>query len=115
MHTTQEERISHYKTIQLDNRDAEHLIIECLRSDVITATQLPRVLNEWDRPSHEEFGDPTAWRLFNAFTENLRGRGQLAKLPRTTQKLHAVMDGFCGFGLRGELKDIEDVEVMEAA
>ncbi len=115
MHTTQEQRIEHYKTVQLDNRDAEHLIVESLRSDVITATQLPRVVDEWDHPSHEDFGDPTAWRLFNAFTENLRGRGQLAKLPRTTQKLHAIMDGFCGFGLHGQLKDIEDAEIMEAA
>jgi hypothetical protein len=115
MHTTQENRIEHYKTTQLDNRDAEHLIIECLRADVITTTQLPRVVKEWDRPSHEEFGDPTAWRLFNAFTENLRGRGQLAKLPRATQRLHSVMDGFCGFGLSDQLKDIEDAEIMEAA
>lgn len=118
MHTTQEERITHYKDTQIDNRDAEHLIIECLRADVITTTQLPRVVKEWDHPSHEEFGDPTAWRLFNAFTENLRGRGQLAKLPRTTQRLHSVMDGFCGFGsptLRQQLGDIKDAEIMEAA
>lgn len=118
MHTTQEERIAHYQSTQIDNRDAEHLIIEALRKDIITTTQLPRVVSEWDRPSHEDFGDPTAWRLFNAFTENLRGRGQLARLPRTTQRLHAVMDGFCGFGsptLKDQLGDIEDAEIMEAA
>ena len=46
------------------------------------ATRLPAVLREWREPRHPEFREGrTAWRLFNAFTEALKGIGS-AFTPR---------------------------------
>jgi hypothetical protein len=57
------------------------------------------VLREWRAPRHNEFraGGRTAWRLFNAFTEGLKGN--LDALPRRTQALHGLLDGACGLAV----------------
>jgi hypothetical protein len=39
----------------------------------------------------------TAWRLFNAFTEALKGN--LDVLPRRTQALHDLLDTTCGLAV----------------
>ena len=64
---------------------------------VLPASRLPVLLEEWRRPRHREFteGGRTAWRLFNAFTEAIKGRN-LAVLPKRTQVLHGLMDSACG-------------------
>src|SRR5438067_230883 len=67
-------------------------------ASVVPLTRLPAVLAEWREPRHPEFRDgKTAWRLFNAFTEGLKGN--LDALPRRTQALHGLMDAACGLVL----------------
>jgi len=44
-------------------------MVEAIRSRVLTASRLPKVLEAWERPQHPEFAPRTAWPLFNAFTE----------------------------------------------
>lgn len=115
MHRSQEERIAMYQEAALDNRDAEHLIIEFLRAKIITTSQVEKVVNAWDT---NEIYEPTAWRLFNNVTEQLKGRGGLAMLPRRTQALHGLLDSFTGFAqptVAQQLEGMEDVDVMEAA
>ena len=34
-----------------------------------SASRLPKVIEAWEEPRHEEFSPRTAWSLFNAFTE----------------------------------------------
>ncbi len=100
----QDQRIETYKQKRLTNSRAHDLMIRAVDARVLPVTQLPRVLDEWRRPSHKEFveGGQTAWRLFNAFTETLKGRN-LVELPRRTQALHGLMDTACG--LVGNPKD----------
>lgn len=43
-------------------------------------------------------GGRTAWRLFKAFTEILKGN--LGELPRRTQAHHGLMDSACGLVAR---------------
>jgi hypothetical protein len=64
---------------------------------VVPVRQVPDVLAEWRHPRHREFAEAgrTAWRLFNAFTEVIKGRA-LDLLPRRTQALHGLMDIACG-------------------
>jgi len=93
----QDQRIDSYKQKRLTNSRANDLMVRAIDARVLPVTHLPRVLNEWRRPSHEEFieGGQTAWRLFNSFTEILKGRN-LIELPRRTQALHGLMDSVCG-------------------
>ena len=41
-------------------------------------------------PSHPEFSERSAWSLFNAFTEVLKGN--LPELPKRTEVLHGLFD-----------------------
>jgi hypothetical protein len=62
---------------------------------VVPVTKIPDVLREWRETRHPEFRQGlTGWRLFNAFTEGLKG--QLDYLPRRTQALHGLLDVACG-------------------
>ena len=52
------------------------MMVRAIDSRVPPVTRLPKVVEEWRTPCHEEFTDdgPTLWRLFNGFTEALKGR-----------------------------------------
>ena len=65
---------------------------------MVPVTRIPDVLQESREPRHPEFREGrTAWRLFNAFTEALKGR--LDELPRRTQALHGLLDATCGLAI----------------
>jgi len=93
---SQDARIEAYREAELGQAQADHLLIELLRARVVTSTKIPKILKEYENPSHPEFvqdGD-TVWRFFNAVTENLKGG--LADLPRVGQALHGIMDSAAG-------------------
>ncbi len=93
----QDQRIAKYKATKLSHMRAHHIIVKALEARVIPATAIPKVVEEWRRPRHPEFteGGRTAWRLFNAVTEAIKGRA-LNVLPRRTQTLHGMLDAVCG-------------------
>jgi hypothetical protein len=85
-------------------------IIQALDAQVVPVTRIPDVLRQWREPRHPEFREGrTAWRLFNSFTEVLKG--QLDRLPRRTQALHGLMDSVCGLTGRAILQ-AEDAEIL---
>jgi hypothetical protein len=95
---TQEERFVAYKHHELTDGPAHDLIVRSLDAGVVPVTRIPAVLAEWREPRHPEFREGrTTWRLFNAFTESLKGR--LDALPRRTQALHGLLDTECGLAV----------------
>ena len=66
--------IAAMKARELSPETADHLMVESIRRGVIPASQLPLVMEAWNRPQHEEFKPDTAWSLFNAFTEVQKSR-----------------------------------------
>ena len=62
----------------------------------VNVTDIPGLLEEWRNPRHPEFAaaGKTAWRLFNAATETIKG--DLWRLPARTQMIHDVLDQECG-------------------
>ena len=59
---------------------AHHLMVEAIRADVLPASRLPKVIEAWEDPLHEEFSPRTAWSLFNAFTEVQKGAPPRAQM-----------------------------------
>jgi hypothetical protein len=100
MRGQQDERIRAYKETRLDDRSVHDLVIRAIDASVLPVTQLPAVLAEWRKPRFEEFAanGPTAWRLYNAFTECWKGRN-LAALPQRSQALNGLMDLACGLAV----------------
>src|SRR5947209_6393416 len=71
---SQAERFAGYKAHELTDGAAHDLVVRALDAGVVPVTRLPAVLKEWREPRHPEFREGrTAWRLFNAFTETLKG------------------------------------------
>jgi hypothetical protein len=90
----QEKRFEAYKSLELTDTQAHDLVIRAIDAQAVPLTKIPDVLKEWREPSHPEFKDRTAWRLFNAFTEVLKGH--LHMLPGRTQALHGLFDTRAG-------------------
>jgi len=81
-----------YRSTALTDALADHAIMGMYREGVINIQRVPEVLHQWDEPEHD-WGDRTAYRLFNAATFCLNGR--IAENPQVTRKLHNVIDGIC--------------------
>lgn len=89
------ERVDAYKSRPLMDAQAHDLIIRGLDVGACTATQIPHILEQWRKPAHPEFAEPTVWALHNAFTEVHKDSGVFA-LPKRGEALHALLDGACG-------------------
>lgn len=102
---TQDERFLAYHQSELSDSAAHDIIIRAVDDGVLPVTRIPQVLTEWREPRHPEFraAGRTGWRLFNAFTEALKGN--LDALPRRTQALHGLMDLACGVNLIGAARE----------
>ncbi len=89
--------IAAMKARALEPREADHLMVEAIRTNALPASLLPKVLERWERPAQPElFGGRNAWLLFNAFTEVLKTRSprqqmedslRLTRVFRTTLAL----------------------------
>lgn len=62
--------IAAMKVRELPPAHAHHLMVEAVKAEVLAASRLPKIIQAWDEPAHEEFRPRTAWSLFNAFTED---------------------------------------------
>jgi hypothetical protein len=85
-------RLERYHDTRLTDQFADHAIMEMYRQGVINVQRIAHVYDQWNEPECD-WGDRTAWRLFNATTFTLNGR--VAENPATTAKLHEVIDGVC--------------------
>lgn len=69
----QEARFDEYKRKELTSETGDAALVEMIRRDIITGSNLARALKEWDEPSHEEHAETrSAWRLMQAVTESLK-------------------------------------------
>jgi hypothetical protein len=92
----QSQTFERYRTTELSDKQAHDLVIRFYDEHAVNVTDIPCLLREWREPRHPEFaqGGKTAWRLFNAVTETIKG--DLWRLPVRTQAIHDVLDVECG-------------------
>jgi hypothetical protein len=60
--------INRLRSQNLTREEADSLILRSYEDELIGARTLPQVIEEWRRPSYEEFKEPTAWSLWNCYT-----------------------------------------------
>jgi len=68
-----DEEIAGMKVMPIAAERAHHVMVAAIRAGITPASRLPKIIEAWDEPRHQEFGPRTAWSLFNAFTEVLKG------------------------------------------
>jgi hypothetical protein len=89
----QHQKLLAYQGTQLSPEQADHAILTMYREGVLNIQRVPEVLEQFEHPQHEEWGDHTAWTLFNAATYALTGK--VLENPRATPTLHKIIDGVC--------------------
>lgn len=90
----QDLRIERYKGHELTNEVVHDIAVRSVDAGILPNRKLPELLKIWREPSHEEFNGRNAWSLFNSYTEVLKGN--LAELPRRTERLHGLLDSQIG-------------------
>jgi hypothetical protein len=88
----QNQKLLTYQQTPLSDMAADHAIMTMYKQDVIGVQRIADVVKAYDEPPHD-WGDKTAWRLFNAATFALAGK--VAERPDLTKRLHHVIDGTC--------------------
>ncbi len=81
-----------YRSTPLCDELADHAILSLYRCGVLNIQRVPEVVEQWEAPLHD-WGERTAWRLFNAATFSLTGK--VAENPAVTTQLHRIIDGVC--------------------
>lgn len=117
MRKRQEVRFAEYKEAPLDDRTADHLIMETYRSGIINLKRIGKVNDEWHNPSADH-GDKSIWRYFNAVTAALgpTSANQLIQLPKKTIDLHLLLDDYCHLDeLEGSTIDNDTGLVIEGS
>lgn len=81
-----------FKRREISDKDAHDLAIRFWDAGAIGVLEIPQIVREWREPRHPEFAQSgkTAWRLFNAATEIIKG--DLWRLPARTRAVHTVLD-----------------------
>ena len=105
MWTRNEVRVAKYAETPLTDDQAGTLILRGYRAGAIGKTMIADVLDQWEKPLHEEFAPRNLWSLHNAFTEVYKGN--LIALPKRSESLHSILDPFAGLNLTVDIKPEE--------
>lgn len=79
----QDAEIRRMKETAIEIPTADHVLVESVRRDILPASNLPRVLEAWEKPKHPEFEPRNAWSLYNAFTEVTKSRSPRVQMDAT--------------------------------
>jgi hypothetical protein len=109
----QAQRYGCYQQQPLATQEGKALILDAMLAGAINTQRVPEVLQHWLEPKHEVFRARSAWSLYNAFTEALKPRSKVVKvgeqelvepgptnlwnLGARTERLHGLLDAYCGF------------------
>ena len=90
-----EQRIKAYKKYKLNNTQAHDLVIRAYKNGAISKGKIADVVEQWDKPEHDDFSPRNLHSLYNGFTHVLKGG--VHALPNRSLALHGVLDSEVGF------------------
>lgn len=89
----QKRRTEHMRQLETSNTQVNDFLVKSMQRGVISATQLPKVLEQWHTPNHPEFKDSTVWSLENAYTEVFKGNSTFVTQQRSN-RLTEMLDRY---------------------
>ena len=103
-----------YRETELSDRQAHDIVIRLHDGGGLNASDIIPTLREWRTPRHQQFTDAgkSAWRLFNAATETIKG--DLWRLPARTRAIHEVLDVECGICTERPNEELESAAIRGA-
>lgn len=88
----QADKFAAYRATSLTDEQVHDAIMRCYRAGVINVTRIASVLEAYETPPFD-WGDRSAWRLFNATTLAMAGR--VSESPAASSQLHQIIDTVC--------------------
>lgn len=86
-------RIALFQNSAISDDAALAQICRAFDQGILSSRTLPKAIQEWQEPSHEEFRPRTVWSLFNSFTEALKARqNSPAEFANLTMKVYGLLD-----------------------
>lgn len=82
--------VNRLSSVNLTDKDADSLILQSFRQEVMPWRYASEVVKEYYEPRHEDFKPRNAWSLYNAFTEVLKVRNPADQL-KTFRMLNKVL------------------------
>ncbi len=108
-----DQRIQHFKDFEIKDDSRIHdYLIKSMDQKVITTCLIPKVLEDWRKPRHEEFSPRTMWSFNNCFTEVFKEYKNPEHMESRSINLTKVMDEWTLFDktkVRSSLVPEEDI------
>jgi len=89
-------RIDTYKSVTLETKDADHLLMEHWRQGILGDRQLKRAHSEWVEPTYNAFKARSVWSFHNAITESLKS-AVVFDAPHLTTLSNDILDAYTNF------------------
>ena len=90
-------RINYYKKQPLGNKDAYFFMEDAMKRDILGPSKIKYLVEQWEKPLHEEFAPKNAWSLHNCFTEIFKDLHSADLVYHRNTVLNEMMDDFTGF------------------
>ena len=90
-------RINYYKKQALGNKDAYFFLVDAMKRDILGPSKIKYLVEQWEKPLHEEFSSKNAWSLHKCFTEIFKDLHSADLVYHRNTVLNEMMDDFTGF------------------
>jgi hypothetical protein len=74
------------------DRQAAHFFGRCYFDDILSPRQIPVAVEQWKRPTFEEFNERTAWSAYNAVTYALKSEAPATAMEKHVQASQMLID-----------------------
>lgn len=91
-------RIQAFQFADITDERAESLMLKSFEAGIVSHRALPKVIEEWRKPSFDDFTGKNLWSLLNAFTHvlNARARTNPQQHAGITMRLGGLLDDAAG-------------------
>ena len=97
--TINKKRISYYKDQSLSDKDAYYFMIDAMKKEILGPSKIKYLVEQWEKPLHDEFSNKNAWSLHNCFNEVFKDLTSADLVYHRNTVLNGMLDDFTGFNI----------------